>query len=108
MKPGPLEIILIIVVVIAVAVIVRIAGAGRRATQRSTPSDTDTTADPYRQKTSRARGFLNKSGLALILAGIIGLLAAVSLFRWILQSYLWAVIIIVIGLMLVLLSRKRR
>ncbi len=108
MKPGPLEIILIIVVVIAVAVIARIIGAGRRAAERNKPSPADAKADPYGQKTDRARGFLNKSGIALILAGIIGLLAAVSMFRWILQSYLWAVIIIVTGLMLVLLSRKRR
>ena len=106
MRPGLLEIILITAIIIAVAVIARVIRTGRGAPRPNEGSTTDITASP--PKKNRMRGFFNGTGIILIFAGIAALIAAVSLFRWLLQSYLWALILIAIGLILVLLSRKKR
>jgi uncharacterized membrane protein len=95
MRPGPLEIILIITVIIAVAVIARILRTGRGAARANEGPTTDVTASPPGE--SRMHGFFNGTGFALIVAGVVALVAAVSLFRWLLQSYLWAFVLIAIG-----------
>ena len=106
MKPGPLEIILIIAVVIAVAVIARIMGAGRRTSQKKGASSPDTTTDTHGK--NKLRGVFNRTGIVMIIAGIAALIATVSLFRWVLQSYLWAFILIAIGCILVLSARRKK
>ena len=97
MRPGPLEIVLIIVVVICIALIARIV----RPVGRSSAGD-------ERKSPPRAKGFLNKAGIALIIVGIVVLAAAASLFRWVLQSYLWATILIASGVIMLLLARRKR
>jgi hypothetical protein len=91
---GPLEIFLIIAVIIIIAVIARIVRTGRSAAGRPTKG--------------RAVSYLNGGGITLVIIGIIILVAAVSLFRWVLQGYLWAVVLIALGIMLMVLSRKKR
>jgi hypothetical protein len=90
---GPLEIVLIIAVIIIIAVIARLVRMGRAA------------VPPAKGKTA---SYLNGSGITLVIIGIITLVAAVSLFRWVLQGYLWAVALIALGIMLIVLSRKKR
>ena len=97
MRLGPLEIILIIIVVIAVAVIARIIRASRSA---GTDSVKDTKPSPRR--------LLNRTGIILVIAGIAGLAAAAGLFRLVLQSYLWAIIIIAAGFIMILFARRKR
>jgi hypothetical protein len=98
MRPGPLEIVLIIVVVICIALIARIVR----------PAGRSSAAHDERKSPQRAGGFLNKAGIALIIGGIVVLAAAASLFRWVLQSYLWAIILIAGGTIMVLLARRKR
>jgi len=106
MRLGPLEIVLIIVVVIAVAVIARIVCTGRGIAKRNEATTSEaTTSQPER---NRLWGYLNGTGIVMIVAGIAALIAAVSLFRLVLQSYLWAFILMAAGTILVLFSRKRR
>jgi Flp pilus assembly protein TadB len=97
MKVGWLEIVLIILVVIAVTVIARIAGAGRRDRVPDTPRDK-----------RRPGKSLNRTGIFLIIAGIAGLIVAAGCFRLVLQSYLWALIVIAAGTILVFIARRRR
>jgi hypothetical protein len=106
MRAGPLEIVLIIAVVIAVVVIARIIRTGRAAARSGGNPPTDITAGPTGE--NRLWVFLNRTGIVLIVAGIAALIAAVSFFRWVLQSYLWAVILIAVGLILMLFSRRKR
>ncbi len=104
MRLGPLEIVLIIAVIIAVAVIARIIRTGRAAGQgKSNPE-----APTNQPESNRLWGFLNRTGIVMVVAGVATLIAAVGLFRWVLQSYLWAVIIMAIGFILVLFARKKR
>ncbi len=106
MRPGPLEIILIIIVVIAVVVIARIIRAGRSAAvTNGAPSKDITAKSPGK---NRLWKFLNRTGIVLIIAGIGGLAAAAGLFRWVLQSYLWALVLIAAGFIMVLFTRKKR
>ena len=105
MRLGPLEIVLIIAVIIAVAVIARIIRTGGTARQKKLPS---TQIAANRPASSRLWNFLNRTGIVMVIAGVAGLIAAVGLFRWVLQSYLWAVIIMAIGFILVLFARKKR
>jgi membrane protein implicated in regulation of membrane protease activity len=108
MKPGLLEIILIIVVIIAIAVIARIVRRRDGATIRKRSTDRDSTGKSTGGNSGRAWDFLNKTGIILVIGGIAAFIAAVSFFRMVLQGYLWAFILVAVGLILVLLSRKRR
>ena len=105
MRPGPLEIILIIVIIIAAAIIARIVRGGRQA---AASSKTDAPVENHEDRTSRIWAYFNRTGIALVIVGILALLAAASFFRWVLQSYLWATILIAVGLLLVFISRKKR
>jgi hypothetical protein len=108
MRLGPLEIVLIIAVVIAITVIARIARSRESTTVRKGSTNRDTTEKRSEGTTGRVRVFLNRTGIILIIGGVAVFIAAVSLFRMVLQSYLWAFILIAVGLILVLISRKKR
>ncbi len=95
MRVGWLEIVLIVIVVIAVTVIARIVGAGRR--------EPDTTKAKGHPNNS-----LKRTGVFLIIAGIAGLIVAASAFRLVLQSYLWALIVIAAGMITLFIARRRR
>jgi len=106
MRPGPLEIILIIVVIIAVAVIARIIRTGRIATRRNGDSTIDITTSPPEK--NRMWNFFNRTGIALIIAGILFLIAAASMLRYAFQSYALAFTIIAVGFIIVFVLRKKR
>ena len=99
MRLGPQEVIVIIVIIIAAAVLTRIIRTSRLSNQGN--------KDASEKKTNKPRSFLRKSGFAFIGVGIILLLAGISMFKWALQSYMWSFMLIVIGLVIVLLFRKK-
>jgi hypothetical protein len=78
MRPGPLEFILIIVVIVAVVIIARIVRTGSRSSAGASS----------RRGTEKgwARNLFNRSGIVLVIAGILGLAIAASFFRLMLQS----------------------
>jgi hypothetical protein len=93
MRIGPLEIVLIIGVAIAVALIARIVRLGRVPTA-----------------TRQRRGshpVISRAGIALIVLGIAVLGIAAGLFRWVLQGYLWALVLIAAGIFMVLQARRK-
>jgi len=106
MRLGPLEIILIIIVIIAIAVIARIIRTGSGTAGQNTASTSP--AIPNQPRNIRLWGFLSRTGIVMVIASIAALIATISLFRWVLQSYLWAFILMAIGFILVLFSRKKR
>ena len=107
MRPGPLEIITVIVVIIAIALVVRIFRANRQATAQSKKPTAGTSTRQMKEGANRTRHRIKRAGIAFILAGIVLLLAGISMFRWAFQSYMWSFIIIALGLVLILLSRKK-
>ncbi len=103
---SPLEIVLIIAVIIIIALIARIVRTGRAAAGQNPAPNLDTATSPPEK--NRTASYLNRGGITMVIIGIIALVAAASLFRWVLQGYLWAFILITLGVMLVVLSRKKR
>jgi len=104
MKLGWLEIVLIIFVVIAIAIIARIIRPGSTASQKNNKS-TDATNE---SKTDRHSKILGRTGIALIIAGGIALVAGISMLQWVLHNYVLSFILIVIGIIILMISRRRR
>ena len=107
MRPGPIEIVIIIVVIIAIALATRIFRANRDADPQSKNSSAEIQARQGKPKANRAHSRIKRSGIAFILAGIILLLAGISIFKWAFQTYMWSLIIVVIGFVLLFLSKKK-
>tara|TARA_B100000315_G_scaffold117230_1_gene107473 strand:+ start:6857 stop:7174 length:318 start_codon:yes stop_codon:yes gene_type:complete len=105
MRLGPLEIGIIIVVMIFAAVIMRTVRVARLAAEKDKKSSVKI---PERQteQNKRKRRF-KLGGIIFILTGVLLLLSGVSMFKWVLWSYLWSFIIAAIGLVMLFMSRKR-
>ena len=103
---SPLEIILIIVVVIILALTVRIVRMGRVPARQSIKANKDTSGKATAKH--KTASYLNRSGITLVITGIVAFIAAAGLFRWALQGYLWAFILIALGALLVVISRNKR
>ena len=97
MRPGPLEVVLILAIIVAIVIIARIARGGRRAGEKAAAS---------RQSRGRPQAFFSRSGLLLVIVGVIGLAVAAGFFRLMLQGYLWSAVVIALGAILLLLSRR--
>ena len=104
MKPGPLEIVLIIFVIIAIVVIARIVRPGREASRKNDNTNTSATES----KTGRNTRLLGRTGIALIIAGGITIIASISMLQWVLHNYVLSLILIVIGIIVFKMSRRRR
>ena len=104
MRPGPLEIVLIIFIIIAAAVIARMVRTGRRRDgEKGAAAPEKTGGNP-----DRFYWLFNRTGIGLTIVGFLAMVAAFGMFRWALRSYLWAILVIAIGFVLILLSRARR
>ena len=101
MRFGWLEIVLIVLVMIAVVIIARVIGFNRAPGGQNEKPDQQTT-------NSRILTFFNRTGIVLIIAGGITLIATASFFRLILQSYLWASLAIAVGVIILWFSRKNK
>ncbi len=102
-----MEIVIILVVIIAAIVIARISGSSRNADKQGGEPAVDIPTKSADGRISKARKFTRRLGLVCILAGAVLLFAGASMFRWAFQSYLWSFIIVIIGLALLLLSRRK-
>ncbi len=107
MRLGPLEIFLVIVVIIAIAVIARIVRT-RSGTSESGEDTNGVTTTPAGDSTGNLRSLFNRTGIALIIGGIIFFLAAAGMFRYAFHSFGLAFIILAIGFIIVFLLRKKR
>jgi hypothetical protein len=97
-----LEIGILVAVVLVIFMVTRIwrMGKGREKEQSSTAKTVNL------QARSNSRRRLRISGIVLIVIGIVFLLANMSLFKWVMWSYVWLLVLIFIGLVMVLLFRK--
>lgn len=107
MKFGWMEIVLIIFVVIAVAVIARIVRPGRIAS-REEREDTGTTARNNQRGKNKRPAFMARTGIALVVAGGIALIAGASMLKWVFHNYILSAILIACGVIIFVLSRRIR
>lgn len=108
MKIGWIEIVLIIFVVIAVAVIARIIRPGRIASQQNNTTESGTAEVATEDKTNRRSGLLARTGIALIAAGGIALIAGISMLQWVLHNYVLSSVLIICGIVIFVLSCRKR
>ena len=108
MKIGWLEIVLIIFVLIAVAIIARIIRPGRIASRNDDSHDVDTDKRPISNNTARRSNLLTRTGIALMAAGGIALIAGVSMLQWVVHNYVLSLVLIICGLVILIMSRRKR
>lgn len=108
MKIGWLEIVLIIFVLIAVAVIARIIRPGHIASRNNDNHGADADKKPINNKTARRSNLLARTGIALIAAGGIALIAGVSMLQWVVHNYVLSLVLIICGVVIFILSRRKR
>jgi len=53
------------------------------------------------------RNRLKRLGIAFVVAGILFALAGISMFRWAVQGYIWALIAVGLGFIILLLTRRK-
>jgi hypothetical protein len=99
MRLGLPEIGIIIVVLIVIALSAGIRRGGAAGKASSSPGRVN-------ERAGKAR-HVKLAGVVLVLVGLVLLSAAASLVKWIIWSYLWASVLIAIGLLLFLLARRR-
>ncbi|MFC1871360.1 hypothetical protein ACFLYF_03050 [Chloroflexota bacterium] len=103
MRLGLLEIIIIIAIVIVIMVGTRVVRMGQKKTD-----DGETSGRmPFAKPPGKTRFYLRRVGGVFVVTGIIVLLAGISFFKWALQSYGWSFMLVVVGLTMLLLSRRR-
>jgi hypothetical protein len=108
MKIGWIEIVLIIFVVIAVAIIARIIRPGRIASQQSDNAESNTAAVSTGNRAMKRSGIMTRTGIALIAAGGIALIAGASMLKWVLHNYIISVVLIACGLIIFVISRRKK
>lgn len=108
MKIGWIEIVLIIFVAIAVVVIARIIRPGYIASQQNDTTESDAAAVSTGNRTNRRSGILARTGIALIAAGGIALIAGASMLQWVLHNYVLSAILIACGVTIFVISRRKK
>lgn len=94
MRVGILEIAIVITVVVVIALVAGTGGRAQGGSQRR----------PVSSSGSRK---VKLAGAIVFLLGLLLLSAAVSLFRYLVWSYMWASLMLLIGLALYLFGRRR-
>jgi uncharacterized membrane protein len=105
--PGLWEIILVVAVIVIAVVAARIFRGGRIARRENETSE----GNPAAASSLPAPGprrIVRRTGFAGIAVGILLLLASVTLVQAAFKIYPWALAVIIIGGILVFLTRKKR
>jgi len=101
MRPGLLEIGVIILVVIIIYAATRVSRGGENDAKKVGKQQDNGKAG----RGGKPR--LKITGIALLVIGVIILIASFSLIKWIFWGNVWAFIILAIGLLLLFLTRRR-
>ena len=107
MRPGPVEIVIIIAVIIAIAMATRILRSNRPAETQNEKYPAEVQVRQEEPGAGKAQRRLNRSGIAFILAGVVLLVVGIGILKWAFQTYMWAIIIVIIGFLILFLSRKK-
>ena len=104
MRIGPLEIIIIIIIITVVLLIARIVRFN--SYKNKEPSPDILVLSPKHKKTT-VWSYFKRAGITFVIAGILFGLAGISMLRWAVQGYILALILMVLGIVLILISRKK-
>ncbi len=107
MRIGIPEIITIVIIIVVILLIARIARVKPDDTAQNRESTTDITSWRVKDRPGRIRNYLKRLGMAFVVTGILLALAGISMFRWAVQGYVWALGVMVLGFTLLFLLRKK-
>ncbi len=107
MRIGLPEIALIIVAIIVIIVVARMFRAKSDPAKQNDQPPARATKRRTSKKANRMWIRLRRAGIVLIVISVILMLAGTSMFRWILQSYIWTFSLLVIGLVMLLMSWRK-
>ena len=107
MRIGVLEIITIILIIVVIFLIARIARVKPDDIAQRRESTTDITSWRGKDRPGRTRNYLKRLGIAFVVIGILFALAGISMFRWAVQGYVWALGAMVLGFTLLFLLRNK-
>ena len=101
MRPGLLEIGVVILIVLIIYAATRVSRGGDNDAKKAKEQQDNGKAG------GRGKPRLKIAGIALLVIGVIILIASFSLVKWIFWGNVWAFIILAIGLVLLFLTRRR-
>jgi len=107
MRIGLLEIVVIILIIIVVVVIARSVRFHRDSAKQNTGSSSDISGRRVKHKQTNMWVHVKRMGIVFVITGILLAVAGMSMFRWAVQGYMWAFILMVLGLGLLFLPRKK-
>lgn len=107
MRIGTTEIIIIVIVIIALVIITRVIRLKDSSNQKHSRKSQDNNNQPERQQKTKFQAYVKRTGIVSIIASILLALSIVSIFKWAIQSYFWALILLVLGFGLLYISRKK-
>jgi len=107
MRIGIPEVVIILIVLIVIAISARMFRAKPGSTNKSNDASAQTPARRVSGRAPRIWSYLRRTGIAFILVGAVLLFAGIGMFRWAFQSYMWSFIMVAIGFVIVVLSRKK-
>lgn len=103
MDIGPFEIIVILIIIVLIVVMARITRIQRKSRDRSKVVNDKNSEGTRRNQ----RNYGPLVGLALILVSVILLWSGARLLKWVIWSYSWFFILLVVGILILFVSRKR-
>ena len=108
MKIGAQEIIILALVIMAILFVTRVIRIGRSIVRQDEDSRTEVTISQFEHKTQKIFDFFMRLGIAMVGLGMILVILSVSWFKWAMQSYMWSIIIIIVGAILILIFRNKK
>lgn len=108
MKIGAQEIIIIVLVIIAILFITRVIRIGRSTIGTDEDNRPEVMMSQYRHKTRKVMDFFLRTGIALVVVGVILLILGAAIFKWAMLSYMWSAIIIAVGGILIVIFKNTR
>jgi steroid 5-alpha reductase family enzyme len=108
MNIGAQEIIIIVLIIMAILLVTRVIRIGRSTVGQDEDSRSEVLISQFDHKTRNMFDFFMRLGISLVALGVILIILGASLFNWAIQSYLWSVIVIIVGAILILIFRGKR
>lgn len=103
-----LEIIIIVLIILAVLIITRVIRIGRSTVGQDEDTRPDVMMSQFEHKTRKIFDFFMRLGISLVVIGVILIILSLALFKWVLQSYMWSAVIIVVGAIIFIVFRRAK
>ena len=102
------EIIIVVLIIMAVLIITRVIRIGRNTVRQDEDTRSEIMISQFERKTRNIFDLFMRLGISLVVIGVILIILSATLFKWAVQSYIWSSIIIILGVILILIFRRKK